>query len=378
MSRPRRILFFTVAFEEGGGERLYVNLLRALDRERFEPSLLCWKVHDSHFVRELPADVPVVDLARGDTRFRRELPRLLRQTASAIRRLRPDTIMSISTEMNLVLYAARKLAGSSARIVLNEQGSPSAWLDLIRADQPLRARAVEQGYARLPRGGLVVCVAETVRRDLIERFGCDPARLVTIPNPVDLERVRQLAAEPTEPALEGGAATIVSVGRFFPQKGYDVLARGFARIAAESDARLVLVGDGPERDHVEAILREAGVADRAALVGYRENPFPYVASGSVFVLPSRSEGFGYVVAEALALGVPIVSTACAGPADILDGGRYGELVPVDDDEALAAATLALLRDPERRRTLAEAGPLRAEEFGLDSVVAAYERVLGAN
>ena len=375
MTRPLRLLLFTVAFEEGGGERLYVNLLRGLDRSLFEPSLVCWKVHESHFLEELPDDVPLVDLGRGG-RFRRELPRLLAGTVRAFRRFRPDVVMSISTELNLVLYAARRLAGSRARIVLNEQGSPSAWLSLIREAQPLRALAVRQGYARLPHSARVVCVAESVRQDLIESFGCDPARLVTIPNPVDLERVRALAGEPAPlPFPADGRPLVVSTGRFFPQKGYDVLARAFVRVAAENDARLLVVGDGPERPTVERILADAGVADRAALVGYRANPFPYVAAGTVFALPSLSEGFGYVLAEAMALGIPVVSSDAAGPADILAGGRHGTLVPAGGDAALAESLLTLLRNEGRRRELAESGRARAEEFGLGPVLARYQEVL---
>lgn len=375
MTRPLRLMLFTVAFEEGGGERLYVNLLRGLDRTRFEPSLVCWQVHPSHFLEELPRDVPLVDLGRNG-RFRRELPRLLVGTVRAFRRFRPDIVMSISTEMNLVLYAARRLAGSRARIVLNEQGSPSAWLSLIRKEEPLRALAVRQGYARIPRSARVVCVADSVRQDLIESFGCDPAKLVTIPNPVDLERVRTLAAEPAAlPFPDDGRPLVVSTGRFFPQKGYDVLARAFVRVAAESQARLLLVGDGPERPTLESILTDAGIADRAAFVGYRANPFPYVAAGTVFALPSLSEGFGYVLAEAMALGIPVVSSDAAGPADILDGGRHGTLVPAGDDEALATGLLALLRDEPRRRELAERGRARAEEFGVEPVLARYQEVL---
>ena len=375
MTPPLRLLLFTVAFEEGGGERLYVNLLRGLDRSRFEPSVISWKVHESHFVDELPSDVLLVDLGRSG-RFRRELPRLLAGTVRAFRRFRPDVVMCISTEMNLVLYAARGLARSQARIVLNEQGSPSAWLSLVQSEQPLRALAVRQGYARLPRDARVVCVAESVQQDLIESFGCDPNRLVTIPNPLDLARIRALSEEfAVLPFPEDGKPLVVSVGRFFPQKGYDVLARAFVRVAAESDARLLVVGDGPDRARVERILANAGLADRAALVGYRANPFPYVAAGTVFALPSLSEGFGYVLAEAMALGIPVVSSDAAGPADILAGGRHGTLVPAGDEAALAEGLLALLHDRRRRDELAESGRARAEEFGLQPVLARYGEVL---
>jgi glycosyltransferase involved in cell wall biosynthesis len=369
-----RVLFFTVAFEEGGGERLFVNLLRHLDPERFDLSLLCWKVHESHFVGELPASVPVLDLDRRG-RWRRELPRLVARTARILRRTDPDVVHAISTEMNAGLFAAHALARSRAGIVLNEQGSPSGWLDLLAADHPRRARANELAYRHwyARRAGAIVCVAEPVRRDLVERFGADPARLVTIPNPLDVEEVRRKASPAARPPWD--EPLIVSAGRFFHQKGYDVLARAFVRVARASDARLLLVGDGAERPAIERILAEGGVADRALLVGYRENPFRHLAAGTVFALPSRTEGFGYVLVEAMALGLPVVATACAGPVEILAGGAFGELVTPGAEDELADAILRLLGDGPRRAELAAAGARRAEEFGIERVLGAYSEVL---
>ena len=374
--RRQRILFTTVAFEEGGGERLYVNLLRALSRERFEPSLLAWRVHESQFLEELPKDVPVLDLRRRG-RWRSELPRLVLATARTIRRLDPDVVVAITTELAPALYAAIRLSGRRPRVLLLEQGSPSAWLPLV-ADQPWRSWGVRAAYSLLPRGGGVVCVSESVHDDLVASYGCHPERLVTIPNPVDLERVRALAREPVELPWPDRRPVIVSVGRFFRQKGFHVLAQAFVEVAAATDARLVLVADGPERMRIEQIVADADLGGRVALVGYQSNPFPYVAAADLFALPSLTEGFGYVLAEAMALGVAPVASSAAGPADILEDGRYGSLVPPGDAGALAGELVALLRDDDRRSQLAEAARARAEKYALGSVVAAYEQVLDAD
>lgn len=370
MSRRRRVLFATVAFEEGGGERLYVNLLRALSRERFEPSLLAWRVHESHFLEEIPSDVPLLDLGRPG-RWRRELPRLVVETAHAIRRLNPDVLLAITTELTPALYAAIRLSGRRPKVILSEQGSPSAWLPLV-AGQPWRTRGVRAAYSLLPRSGRVVCVSEPVRDDLVTAFGCNPSKLVTIPNPVDIERVRELAHEQVDLPWPERLPTIAGVGRFFVQKGFDVLAQAFVHVAAETDARLLLVADGPERPTVERIVVDAGLVDRVAFAGYQANPFPYVASADVFALPSLSEGFGYVLVEAMALGVAPVASSAAGPIDILAGGRFGSLVPPGDADALARELIALLCDEERRIRVAEAASRRAEEYALERVVAAYE------
>jgi glycosyltransferase involved in cell wall biosynthesis len=368
-----KVLFFTPAFEEGGGERLYVNLLRGLPRAEVDATLVCWKVHDSHFVQELPSDVPIHDLHRTG-RWRNELPRLVRETRRLIDTVRPDVVMAISTEVNWALWLAQRLSQTRPPIVLNEQGSTSGWLSVLRPVSPLRARLVALGYRRvyLRTAARVVCVSEAVRRDLIEEFGAAPARLVTIPNPLDIEGVRTAAAEPfDEPWPTDGRPLVVSAGRFFHQKGYDVLLRAFARVARATDARLALVGDGPERAALEQLAAGLDIGDRCTFVGYRDNPFPALARGTVFAMPSRAEGFGYVLVEAMALGVPVVTTDAAGPAEIADGGRFGEVVPIDDEEALAVAIIGLLEHPERRRALAAAARNRVEEYSADHVVERY-------
>jgi glycosyltransferase involved in cell wall biosynthesis len=366
-------MFFTPAFEEGGGERLYVNLLKDLPREEVEATLVCWKIHPSHFVAELPEGVPVHDL-RHSGRFRRELPRLIRATRRLIDAERPDVVMAISSEVNWALWLACVLARHRVPVILNEQGSPSGWLALLSETNPLRARLVTLGYRMLHGrwAARVVCVSEAVRQDLIDTFDSNPLDLVTIPNPLDIRAVREAAAERvTDSALTGDAPIVVSTGRFFFQKGYDVLIRAFAVVARESEARLVIVGDGPERPALEGLIDEFGISARCFLVGYRDNPFPLVARGTVFALPSRTEGFGYVLVEAMALGVPVVTTDAAGPAEIVDGGRYGEVVPIDDHDALAKAVLFLLRDHDRRRELINAASSRVEQYASDRVVRTY-------
>ena len=137
------------------------------------------------------------------------------------------------------------------------------------------------------------------------------------------------------------------MGRLVPQKDFPSLLRAFGRLAERSDARLMILGEGEERPALEAWIEEHGLSDRVALPGFLANPLPAVRKASVFVMSSRFEGFGNVLVEALAVGTPVVSTDCPhGPAEILDGGAYGRLVPVGDDDALADAILASIADPD--------------------------------
>jgi glycosyltransferase involved in cell wall biosynthesis len=137
-------------------------------------------------------------------------------------------------------------------------------------------------------------------------------------------------------------------------------------------ARLLILGEGPERARLETLVAELGLGQEVAMPGFKTNPYAYMARAKVLVLASRWEGFANVLLEALAVGTPVVATDCpSGPAEILDYGKYGQLVPVQDVEALARALEAALE--------AEADPAmlkaRAKDFALDSIARQYYRIL---
>jgi glycosyltransferase involved in cell wall biosynthesis len=231
-------------------------------------------------------------------------------------------------------------------------------------------------YPRLPR--VVVPVAGAAD-SLRAAAGVAPERITVLPNPLDLRRGTAGAAEPLPAPLAPlfDAPTVVAVGRLTEQKGFDVLIAAHARLrAAGLEHRLLILGEGEGRAALEALALRLGVRDSVALPGFVANPYPMMKAARLFVLPSRLEGFGMVVAEALALGVPVVTTDCvAGPADLVGHGRYGVVVPVGDERALAEAMAGVLRDPARAAALAAAGPRRAAEFGPAVVAPQWERLL---
>jgi len=166
----------------------------------------------------------------------------------------------------------------------------------------------------------------------------------------------------------------LGVGRLDPQKDFPTLIRAFARVRAQRPARLIVLGaEGHERHskyvaELKALPARLGIADDVDLPGFRHNPFAFMSRAAVFVLSSIYEGLGNVLIEALACGTPVVSTDCpSGPAEILEGGRFGALVPVGDDAAMAAAIAATLDRPPAAATLRE----RARMFSVERAVDRY-------
>jgi glycosyltransferase involved in cell wall biosynthesis len=289
-----------------------------------------------------------------------------------LREARPRVVISSSDSVNVATVLAHRLARSSARLVLRIDNQLTRSGEVSGTwSQRRRMRRVRNLF---PRADRLIAISHGLGEDVLRQGGCRPAQLHVIHNPAVDASLAQRALEPTAHRWlrEPGPPVVLAVGRLVPQKDLPTLLRAFARMRQKTEARLLVLGDGREHERLRALASELGVATDVDLPGFDPNPIAAMARASVFVLSSAWEGFGNVLVEALAVGCPVVSTDCpSGPDEILDGGRYGRLVPVGDPAALADAILATLRepgDPELRRR-------RAQEFSVDVVAERYLAVL---
>ena len=218
-----------------------------------------------------------------------------------------------------------------------------------------------------------MAVSRGVADDMIARTGV-PADLVrVIYNPVISAEMNAAAGEAVEHPwlMPGGPEVILGVGRLTPHKDFPTLLRAFAILRRTRDCRLLILGEGEERPRLEQLLRDLHLTECVGLPGFVNNPFAYLAKASLYVLSSAWEALPTVLIEALAVGVPVVSTDCrSGPTEILAGGRYGRLVPVGDADSLARAMTDTLSEP--RRELPEEALGR---FRLDFAIDEYCRLI---
>jgi glycosyltransferase involved in cell wall biosynthesis len=322
-----------------------------------------------HVLREprrppgLDPTVTVVPLGSGRSLW---TPVALSRT---LRRLAPDVLISMPAFVNLAAIMGRLLAvRCPTKLIVSEHATMSYKVFTEhRAEMKFR---ILPALARLlyPRADALVAVTSEVLKDLLatSRARLDPSRTRVIPNPLDAERIGRLAEEPADhPWLKAKKTPVVlSVGRLARQKNYPLLLRAFARLAGKTEARLLVAGEGRERGRLQLLAADLGIGDRVDFPGYTPNPYALLARSDLFALASEEESFGLVLGEAMCCGIPVVATDAigGGPRHLLDNGRFGILVPRDDEQALADSLLRLLTSADDRARLASAGRLRCMDF----------------
>jgi glycosyltransferase involved in cell wall biosynthesis len=361
-----KIAIFAPSMAGGGAERGAVKLAEGLVRRGFDVDLVLAAAKGPR-LEEIPAEVRLVDL-----RARRvvgSLPGLVRY----LRREKPQGLASVLDHANIVALWARKLGRYPGRVVVIEQNtlSEAALNGKTRRDR-IMPRLVRRFY---PWADYVVGVSEGVTEDLAQIIGLPSDKLRVISNPIVAADIGELAGAPVDHEwFDRGEPVFVAAGRLQPQKDFPTLLRAFARVRSTRPTRLVILGEGPERGRLEALVEELELMTDVALPGETANPYAYMARSIAFILSSRWEGLPTVLIEAMSCGAPVIATDCpSGPREILADGRYGALVPVGDVAALAAAMEAAL-DGKLARPPAESWiPYR-----IDTVVDQYVPLLVAS
>lgn len=361
----RKVAFLLPSLEGGGAERVYLNIANHFVASGLEVDMVLAD-RRGPFLERLDDRVRVVALSS------RWKPGSVLALARYLRQEPPEILLPAMDIMNVAALFARTLSRSAVPIVVTSHLHMSMQ---VTGRRRLKDRVVSWlARALYRKAEAVVAVSEGVAKDLSARTGIPGDVIEVIHNPVDLQAIRSAAEQaPDHPwAMPGQPEFLVSIGRLVPQKDYPTLLQAFARVNHRGDLRLIILGEGPERPVLEAMAEELGLGRWVSFPGFSENPFSILSQASALVLSSRWEGFGLVLVEALACGCPVITTDCrSGPREILDGGRFGTLVPVGDPDALARAIElrnSRGRDPSQLRK-------RAEAFRVEAVAEKYLQVL---
>jgi glycosyltransferase involved in cell wall biosynthesis len=352
----RRAVFLINSLTGGGAERVMCTLLRHSEAERAEFDITLGLL-DNEPAAYAPPDW--VEVRQFDCSYS------FRRSVAAVRMLyadvKPDVTLSFLTRANMA-----NVLNAPGACVISERANTSAHFG--GGAKGFLSRAMVR--ALYPWATRVIAVSEGVAQDLRDNFGVRADRVVAIPNPIDIAAIETKAAEP--PAFQIEAPYVLAAGRLVKSKNFDMLIRAFA--ASGVAGKLVILGEGPEREALMNTARECGVADRVVMPGFASNPYPLMRAAHVFVLSSNAEGFPNALVEAMAVGAPVIATNCpSGPSEILaETSResiaaltfapHGVIVPPNAPGAMADA-LHAMSDNAKRAQYAAKAHARARDFG---------------
>ena len=341
-----------------------------------------------HLIREWTQAGIEIDLvvSRDEGPLREQVPKTVRTFVVAprhplqfpagflhyLRARKPTHVLAAGTDISALTLLVLKFVGARPPSAISIHIQLSRDLELSSGLARLKTRAAISILRRMvPVCRAVIAVSQGTADDLRQWLPLREGQLHVIYNPtVTPESHDRMQAPLTDCPVPAETPWILYAGRLVPTKGLEVLIDAFGQVAARTSAHLVLMGDGPLIGDISTTIRKRDAPGRIHLVNFQSNPLPWMREATVLALPSRNEGLPNVLIEAMACGTQIVSTDCpSGPAEILNGGEYGQLVPVGDASALAEALLRSLDGTFHVH--AAALRKRAAEFSSERAAARY-------
>lgn len=360
----QRIAFFLPNLYGGGAERVSVNLLKGMVNQEHLVLDLVLGIAEGSFLEQVPERVNIINL---------KSPRVATAILPLVKYLKtsqPNALLSHLGHANVMALLANKLAGSRTRLAVVEHNTLSV-ADATTWRAKITPWFMKQFY---PSANAIVGVSQGVSQDLESQLGFKPGVVTTIYNPVINQELLIKANTPVDhPWLQPGEVPVfLAVGRLTAQKDFANLIQAFALVRQKKAARLIILGEGELRAELETLSHSLGVQKDVDLPGFADNPYGYMNQATAFVLSSRYEGLPTALIEAMACGCSVISTDCpSGPQEILEGGKYGALVPIQDSQSLSKAMLTVLDQPISRNVLQQ----RAKIFATEQIVPQYLNTL---
>jgi len=360
-----RIAFFLPSLRGGGAERMFVNLTNGFASRGLKVDLVLAQ-KEGPYLKDVSNKVRIIDL--GVKRVLFSLLPLIKY----LRTEKPAALISSMEHANIIAGLAKFLARSKTKVIARAANTLSFSLKGTKWNKRWLRKYGAMIFYRF--ANEIVANSKGSADDLARTLKIPRERIRVIYNPTIIPDVFKKAREEIDHSWLNNKTSpvIMGVGRLRKQKDFSTLIRAFAKLREKKDARLIILGEGEDRKKLENLIKKLSLQDYVDLPGFVKNPYAYMARADVFVLSSRWEGLPNTLIEAMACGTPVISTDCpSGPAEILEGGKYGKLVPVGDVNALANAILEILENPLDKKILQE----RARFFSAEKAVGKYLKIL---
>lgn len=354
-----KILFILPSLGGGGAERTILNLINNLDRQRFKPQLAVLNL-EGEYLDLLRKDIKVFDLKKSRARY------AILELTKLINKEKPNIVLGTIVQIRILLHFVKKLSRHKPIFITRCENFQSKTEEnrIIKFLSDVSLRTSDY----------IITISRGIAKDLIEHHDVKEEKIRIIYNPINLENVQKLAKKPlNHPWFLSQEPVIIAVGRLTKQKGFSYLIKALFLIHPETKAKLVILGQGPEKEKLKELSKQLNIEKEVEFLGFQKNPYRFITQAKVFVLSSLWEGFGNVIIEAMACGCPVVSTNCqSGPSEILENGKYGILVPIANSKSLAGGILKLLDNSKLRKELSEKGRQKVKDFDIKKIVKEYQ------
>lgn len=359
-----KIIFYQAGLGTGGATRSNLKIANGLAKCGFDVELVHgYAGEDAKSL--IPNNISSINL--GNSSAIKGLFPLIRY----IKKNKPKIIISAALQNNIVVSVARVLSGVKFKLVLTDRVAPTLEIknrkNFIYKILPYLMRYF------YPKADKIIAVSKGNAEDVLTIVPKASNLMQVIYNPaVTEEKLDKGNMEETHIWFDQKVPLIVGLGRLTRQKDFVTLIRAFAKVQEKIDSRLLIIGEGEEREALERLIKELNLLDKIELTGFKPNPYPYLKRADLFVLSSAWEGLPNVLLEAMAFGTSVVSTDCkSGPDEILEGGTVAPLVPVADVEAMAAEMINVLNNPQDSKKLKN----RANMFNEEQSIKQYKELI---
>lgn len=355
----------------GGAEKQLIYLIQGLVDRDYKISLLLLE-HEGEYLNNVPESVEIIGpKTQRPNNIMKEIWKFI-EIKRAIDDVKPDILYSRLWPTKTATVFAGLLARKP--VVFSEDRSLSRYKSEKNFSQRLKSQ-VRKLSCRL--SSMIIPVSGGIENELLNDFGVDPKKIRLIYNGFNFEEMRQKAAESVnheyfkDKSQKG--KTIVALGRMVKLKGFDYLIEAVKILTDKGlPVRLIMIGKGDYLDDLKMLSAQMGLDKIIDFVGFVDNPFAYMANSDLFVLSSLFEGLPSTLIEAMALGLPVISTRCpTGPEEIIEDNKYGLLVPVADSVALADSINMVFTDASLMERLRTEAKKRAEDFSLDKMYESF-------
>ena len=366
-----RLMFFVYILGQGGAERVILNILNYIDLNKYE-------IHLTMGVREGNEYLPFLKRQNKIQIHYLDVPLGHNEEASSklaeyLDQFDIDILFTEAYFTNTLAYHARRKAKKKVKLIFREATSRSKtvfynWKDILKTFYRYNFCAKK-----------IIAISDGVKKDLQKSYFVFKKKIVRIYNPIDINNVIKKSEGKINNkqflAIKG--KKIIHVARLSPAKDQKVLLSAFQLLKERYSKKvsLVILGKGELENELKEFCKKNHIDD-VYFLGFQENPYQFIKNSDVFVLSSKSEGFGNVITEAMAIGIPVVSTDCmSGPREILKDGKCGMLVEVGNSEELATALEKVLTDNKLRKQIVEVASKEVIQYDIQNIVRKYEDVI---